>query len=539
MKALTAAEMREVDRLTIERYGTAGTQLMENAGAAVAEAIFRQISARGLAPVRQIVVLCGKGNNGGDGFVAARHLRHEIRRTTVILLGSPAELRDDNALNYQRWHQAGGETLVVADESAWSDAFVRLRSAEIVIDAMLGTGLRGAARGLTARAIEDLNRFSRNATAAVPALIVAVDIASGLPSDSGAAAGPAVHAHLTVTFTAPKIGQLISRDAGLGGDLLVRDIGSPVELVEEAGKSTLRWAGPEEFRNFPLVRPADSHKGLYGHAAIVAGSPGMAGAAVLAGMGALKAGAGLVTIATSDVVQPVVAAGQPEYMTGALPTKADGSIDAENFGEAELERIIHDRDVLAIGPGLGLQEGTKKFIWTLTQWAAVPVILDAAALSAFAGNGDELRKRKAQFLTITPHPGEMGRLLGVSTAEVQKDRVGVARETAKRWNAHVLLKGFHTVLAGPDGQIFINTTGNAGLAKGGSGDVLTGVLAGLTAQFGTGDWLRLIALGAWLHGRAAESLVEDADPSGMVASEVARALPYARQELLEEIRRGG
>ena len=149
MKALTAAEMREVDRLTIERYGTAGTQLMENAGAAVAEAIFRQISARGLAPVRQIVVLCGKGNNGGDGFVAARHLRHEIRRTTVILLGSPAELRDDNALNYQRWHQAGGETLVVADESAWSDAFVRLRSAEIVIDAMLGTGLRGAARGLS------------------------------------------------------------------------------------------------------------------------------------------------------------------------------------------------------------------------------------------------------------------------------------------------------------------------------------------------------------------------------------------------------
>ena len=538
MKALTAAEMREVDRLTTERYGISQTQLMENAGTAVAEAVLHKIAVQSLAPVGQVAVLCGKGNNGGDGFVAARHLRKELRHTFVVLLCAPSELRGDPQANYWRWLEAGGDAVIVENEAAWSKAFARVSAADIVVDAILGTGLRGPASGLAAKAIADLNALSRDARAAKPGLIVAVDIPSGLPSDGEAAAGPAVRAHLTVTFTAPKIGQLTSRDAGFCGELMVRKIGSPPELVEETGKSAIHWAGPEEFAQLPLVRPADSHKGLYGHAVIVAGSLGMSGAAVLAGTAALKIGAGLVTVATSDVVQPVVAAGQPEYMTGALRTQRDGSIDPEFFAEDELRRIIEDRDVLAIGPGLGLQEGTKKFIRALTNFADMPVILDAGALSAFADEGDELRKRKAEFLAITPHPGEMARLLGATTAEVQKDRVGIAKAAAARWNAHVLLKGFRTVMAAPDGRVFINSTGNPGLAKGGSGDVLTGVIAGLTAQFGTDDWLRLIALGAWLHGRAAESLAEDADPSGIVASEVARALPYARQELLQEIRRG-
>jgi NAD(P)H-hydrate epimerase len=226
-------------------------------------------------------------------------------------------------------------------------------------------------------------------------------------------------------------------------------------------------------------------------------------------------------------------------MTEPLPTHSDGSIAIENLADAAFAKIVRGKTVLAVGPGLGQEPDTQKFIRALVQETALPTILDADGLNAFDSNGNALRERKSQFLAITPHPGEMARLLGIATREVQKDRVRIATESAKRWNAHVLLKGFHTILASPDGKVFANTTGNPGLAKGGSGDVLTGILAALTGQFGTQDWLRVLALGAWLHGRAADTLIEDADPSGILASDVARALPYARFELLGEIRRGG
>jgi NAD(P)H-hydrate epimerase len=539
MKALTAAEMREVDRLTTERFGISGTQLMENAGKSVTEFVLHQISLRFQSPVRSVVVLCGKGNNGGDGFVAARHLRQEIRHTSVWLFGTPSELKGDAALNFQRWRENGGETFFVENEAALQSAWRRIAAADVILDALLGTGLRGGATGYMARTIDNLNTFSQNATSATPALIVAVDIPSGMASDGEPAQGPVLWAHHTVTFTAPKIGQLVSNDASRCGGLNARAIGTPPALIDELGKGNLRCAGPDEFAKLPLIRPADSNKGLYGHILVIAGSAGKSGAAVLAGTGALKAGAGLVTVATPDTVQSVVASNQPEYMTEPLPTHADGSIAIENLDDAAFAKIVKGKTVLAVGPGLGQESGTQKFIRALVRETALPTILDADGLNAFASNGGELRDRKSQFLAITPHPGEMARLLGVTTNEVQKDRVYVAEESAKRWNAYVLLKGFHTILTSPDGQVFINTTGNPGLAKGGSGDVLSGILAALTGQFGTQDWLRVLALGAWLHGRAADTLIEDADPSGILASDVARALPYARFELLEEIRRGG
>jgi NAD(P)H-hydrate epimerase len=539
MKALTAAEMREVDRLTTERSGISGSQLMENAGKSVAEFVLHQISLGFQSPVRSVVVLCGKGNNGGDGFVAARHLRQEIRHTSVLLFGGPSELKGDAALNFQRWREIGGETFFVENEAALQSAWARIAAADVILDALLGTGLRGGATGYMARTIDSLNTFSQNATSATPALIVAVDIPSGMSSDGEAVEGSVVCAHYTVTFTAPKIGQLVSNDSSRCGGLNVRAIGTQPALIDELGKGNLRCAGPDEFAKLPLIRPADSNKGLYGHILVIAGSAGKSGAAVLAGTGALKAGAGLVTIATPDAVQSVVASSQPEYMTEPLPTHADGSIAIENLDDAAFAKIIKGKTVLALGPGLGQESGTQKFIRTLVKESMLPTILDADGLNAFASNGDELRDRKSQFLAITPHPGEMARLLGVTTKEVQKDRVRIATESAKRWNACVLLKGFRTILASPGGQIFVNTTGNPGLAKGGSGDVLTGILAALTGQFGTQDWLRVLTLGVWLHGRAADTLVEDADPSGILASDVARALPYARFELLEEIRRGG
>ena len=538
MKALTAAEMREVDRLTTERYGISQAQLMEKAGKSVAEFILQKISLRFQAPARKVVVLCGKGNNGGDGFVLARQLRPEIRHVTAILFGTAAELRGDAAANFQRWREEGGECALVVDDAGWAAAAQAIRSADVIVDALLGTGLRGAATGFVAKAIQFLNEWSWNAMAAAPALIVAVDTPSGLPADGESAEGLVVRAHATVTFTAPKIGQLLSANSDCCGELVVRAIGSPGELIEEQGKGAVRWAGPEEFAKLPLVRRADSHKGLYGQVLVIAGSVGKSGAAELAGLGALKAGAGLVTVAVPEPVQPVVAGSQAELMTEPLATAGDGSI-AIDLNKAALARILAGKTVLAIGPGLGQETGTQKFIRALVRETELPTILDADGLNAFARQGDALRDRKSQFLAITPHPGEMARLLGISNAEVQKDRVKIAKESAARWNAHVLLKGFHTILAGPDGQIFVNTTGNPGLAKGGSGDVLTGILAALTGQFGTKDWLRVLALGAWLHGRAAETLAEDADESGILAGEVARALPYARRELLEETRRGG
>ena len=538
MKALTAAEMREVDRLTAERYGISQSQLMENAGKSVAEFILHEISLRFQAPVRRVVVLCGKGNNGGDGFVVARHLRPEIRHLTTVLFGTAAELRGDAAANFQRWRDEGGEGVFVTDDAGWTTVAQAIRSSDVIVDALLGTGLRGAAAGFVAQAIQFLNECSGNATAAAPALIVAVDTPSGLPSDGESAEGSVVRAHATVTFTAPKVGQLLSANADCCGELTVRAIGSPSELIEEQGKEQVRWAGAEEFAKLPLVRKADSHKGLYGHVLVIAGSVGKSGAAELAGLGALKAGAGLVTVVAPEPVQAVVAGSQAELMTEPLATSGDGSI-AIDLNKAAMARILAGKTVLAVGPGLGQETGTQKFIRALVQETELPTILDADGLNAFAGQGDGLRLRRSQFLAITPHPGEMARLMGKKNADVQKDRLKIATEAAARWNVFVLLKGFHTILAAPDGRIFVNTTGNPGLAKGGSGDVLTGILAAMTGQFGTKDWLRVLALGAWLHGRAAETLAEDADESGILAGEVARALPYARRELLGEIRRGG
>jgi ADP-dependent NAD(P)H-hydrate dehydratase / NAD(P)H-hydrate epimerase len=537
MKALTAAEMREVDRLTTERLGIPSLQLMENAGRSVADT-YRQIVHADSLNVRSACVLCGKGNNGGDGFVIARDLKAVVKKVRVFLFATPDELQGNSAANFKRWQACGGEVALVPDEKAFESVWPEIASTDVVIDAIFGTGFRGSASGAIGRAIEEMNRLSQNASAARPALILAVDTPSGLSSDGQPAEGPVLKVHHTVTFTAPKIGQLISDSSAALGALHVANIGSPKALVEEVGKGTLRWAGPEEFAGLPLIRQPDGHKGLYGHILVVAGSVGKSGAAIMSGQAALCAGAGLVTIATPDVVLPIVAAAHPEFMTESLaPTKA-GTIARVNLGSSFVS-IESGKSVLAIGPGLGQDPDTQEFIRTVVKGTELPIILDADGLNAFAGRANELSQRKTKFVAITPHPGEMSRLLGFSTKEVQADRVKTATDAARKWNVHVILKGSHTILASPEGQIFVNTTGNAGLAKGGSGDTLTGILAALTGQFKTDDWLRVLALGVYLHGAAADIAVRGTDPSGLLASEVAYAVPKARFELVRELRRRG
>jgi NAD(P)H-hydrate epimerase len=539
MKALTAAEMREVDRLTTERYGIPSLQLMEEAGKHISNVVRLKLHGNSN---KRVVFLCGKGNNGGDGLVAARLLKEDKLgvdlEPLVFLFGSPNELRGDAAENLSRWLKCSGKITEVKDGASLEAAWPKIASAYAVVDALLGTGLRGPAAGVIAEAIARLNKLSGNATLARPAFIFAVDIPSGLPSDGQPAEGPVLFAHQTVTFTAPKIGQLLSNQAGCCGYLEVRQIGSPAALVEEIGQGSARWAELAEFASLPLVRAADSHKGTYGHVLLLAGSLGKSGAAILAGRAALRSGAGLVTIATPEPVQPIVAAGQPEYMTEPLKATKSGALSLRSLVEGTFGELEEGKSVLAIGPGLGTHRQTQEFIRTIVTQTELPVVLDADGLNAFDGHTPSLRKRKTKFLAVTPHPGEMARLLGVSPKDVQAGRVKMARESALQWNTHVILKGFHTIIASPTGELFINTTGNAGLAKGGSGDVLTGLLAGLTAQFGTRDWHRVLTLGVYLHGIAAENSAQPHELSGVLAQEVVQNIPSARGRLIRELQRG-
>ncbi len=529
MKVLTAAQMREADRLTTERFGIPSLQLMENAGGRVVEFLQAQFPD---LPKRSVVVLCGKGNNGGDGLVVARLLKQQGGRPMVFLFATPEALRDDAAVNLKRWQEVSGELRVIASATDWEKAKGALAAADIVLDALLGTGLSGPVEGLLGTAIEDVNRLPRTAQ------VVAVDTPSGLPSDPAEVGGPVVRADYTVTFTAPKVGQLVSPDCHCVGKLLVRSIGTPPQLLKDNPQLKLHWLEPREFRSLPLRRRADAHKGDYGHALIVAGSRGKSGAAVLAARGALRVGAGLVTAATPNDVLPVVASGAPEMMTAPLVATEAGSIGIRNLDYGRFAELVRGKSVLALGPGVSTHPETQQFVRAVLADCPLPVVLDADGLNAFAGRADELSKRKSTTLALTPHPGEMARLLGCTTQEVQGQRLEAALRAAARWNAYVVLKGFHTILATPDGRAFINSTGNPGMATGGTGDVLTGMLAGLTGQFGTDHWERVLGLGVYLHGLAGDLAATRLGEAPMIASDLVAAIPQAFEQVRAELERG-
>jgi len=527
MKVLTAAQMREIDRLTTERHGVPSLQLMENAGTRVVELL---CEIRPAIAKDKVVVLCGKGNNGGDGFVVARLLRQMGCRPEVCLFAPPEGVKGDAAVNLKRWQEASGELRVVADVAAWEKVRGALFSANITIDALLGTGLNGPAEGLLARVIEDINR------ARTGALVVAVDIPSGLLSDTGALAGPTVQADYTVTFTAPKLGLVLPPGCEAVGQMRVGCIGTPAELLEDNPALKVHWVEPREFRTLPLARPASAHKGDYGHALILAGSRGKTGAAVLAAWGALRAGVGLVTVGTPGNVLPIVATSLPDMMTEALQGTDADSIAVSNLDYGRLQKLTQGKSVVAIGPGLSTHPETQQFVRAVLADCTLPIILDADGLNAFAGRAVEMKRRPAVAgpLVITPHPGEMARLCGCTAKDVQSRRLEIALENAAAWNAYVVLKGYRTIIASPNGQVFINSTGNPGMATGGMGDVLTGMLAGLTGQFGTDDWARVLALGVYLHGRAGDLAAAEVGESSLIASDLVQTIPRAFVELLAQ-----
>ncbi|HEY6443463.1 MAG TPA: NAD(P)H-hydrate dehydratase [Candidatus Acidoferrales bacterium] len=521
MKILTAAEMREVDRLTTARYRVPGLILMENAGKSVAEFIQARFPN---FTRRHIVVLCGKGNNGGDGFVAARHLRKMGAKPEVRIFGDPREVKGDAAANLKRWKRASGKLQV---NSAGKDE-LKFTSDSIIVDALLGTGTRGAVEGRLREAIAGLNRRETGCVA------VSVDIPSGLHADTGEVQGEAVTADYTVTFTAPKPGLLLGAGAPHTGELVVRDIGSPTKLIEEIGRGKLRWSEPQEFSRFALPRKPEGHKGIYGHALIVAGSVGKSGAAVLASWAALRAGAGLVTVATPEPVLLTIAAHTPEIMTEPLASTLAGTISARCFEANFFGKLVAGKSALGIGPGLTTQPETQEFVrGVMGMRSRVPIILDADGLNAFAGRAGELRDPK-DTIAITPHPGEMARLAGCTTHEVQSRRVELAIECAADWNAQVILKGHHTVTASPDGSTWINSTGNPGMGTGGTGDVLTGMLAGLTAQYRDAPWPLVLAFGVYLHGLAGDIAYAETGEAPLMASDVIRAIPRAYRQFYAE-----
>lgn len=532
MKALSAVEMREVDRLTTERLGLSGLQLMENAGASVSEYLLNTL---GDQACRHALVLCGKGNNGGDGFVCARHLQERGLKPLVCLFANPKTLEGDAAENFRRLKESAAEIRVVQDEADWNALQREVVISRVIIDALLGTGIKGKVEGFLASVINDVNEVSRDNSAAHPKMVLSVDMPSGLPSDGEPAAGPVIRARVTITFTAPKIGQLVSKDASNCGRLLVRQIGSPRTLVEEVGKSKVRWIEPEEFRHMPLVRRADSNKGNFGHVLLVAGSRGKTGAAILAGRGVLRAGAGLLTIAVPETEQRIVAVAQPEWMTEGLTSTEAGSVSLTNVQSGRFISISKGKTVLAIGPGMSTAEETTQFVRLVVRLSEQAIILDADGLNAFEGRAYELRERKSQFLAITPHPGEMARLCGLKTEQVQAERLRLASQMAHEWNAHVVLKGFHTIVATPDGHIYVNTTGNPGLAKGGSGDVLAGMIAGMVAQFGAQDRVQAVALAVYLHGLAADDATRERAEATLLANEITEQLPITFHRFLQEM----
>ncbi|MFQ5926972.1 MAG: NAD(P)H-hydrate dehydratase, partial [Terriglobia bacterium] len=395
------------------------------------------------------------------------------------------------------------------------------------VDALLGTGLAGPARGLVADVIEAINAGRSRYQ------VLAVDIPSGLPSDSGEAIGVSVVADRTVTFTTPKMGHIFPPNCERVGQLIVTSIGSPPELYEDNPELFLNLVTAHQFVQFPFRRRRAAHKGDFGHVLLVAGSRGKSGAAAMAGLAGLRAGAGLVTVATAGGVLPVVAGQVAEIMTEPVAETEVGTISSRALDYGRFAKLLEGKTVLAMGPGLGQHPETVQFVRSAVRQCKLPLVLDADALNALAGQLDLLREHQAGTLVMTPHPGEMARLVGSTSAEVQRARVGVARSFAQEYHAFVILKGYRTLVATPQGQVYVNPTGNPGMASGGSGDVLTGLLAGLLAQSGSVPLADVLSLGVYLHGRAGDLAAETVGEQPLMARDILEAFPRALRELAE------
>lgn len=514
MRILDAAQMREADRYTIEEIGIPSLVLMENAGrqvvAAMESAYEERLNGR-------VAVLCGRGSNGGDGFVVARTLLQRGVDAAVFVIGAVAEVRGDARINLEILGRLGVTVVEIDDEQSWELHFSEISQCTLIVDAIVGTGLKAPLGGMMETVVADVN------ASGIP--IVSIDLPSGLSADTPHAIGDCVDASMTVTLAAPKLPLVLPPGEDHAGDVVIADIGIPHDVIEGLEGRRVELLTPEQVRELVTPRTADSHKGDFGRVTIVAGSRGKTGAAHLAAIGALRSGAGLVTVATPASSLPIVAARAAEFMTEPLPESEDGSVAA-----LAIEAVLALRhDVIACGPGLGRGPGAAEFVRGLVDRCTVPLVLDADAITVLADDPGRLVGREERHVIITPHPGEMARLVRSSIEEVQSNRIDVAADFAATHRLYVVLKGHRTVIATPDGHVFINPTGNPGMATGGTGDVLTGMIAAWLAQLLDAD--AACRLAVFLHGAAGDLAESTEGQVSMTATDLVASLGKALARL--------
>jgi NAD(P)H-hydrate epimerase len=517
--AVTAEEMRALDRWTIE-HGTPGHVLMERAGAGAARVLRDHLVRRG----NRVVIVCGRGNNGGDGFVVARHMRRARVPVDVWLAARPGEVSGDAGRMLAAWRRGGGSIHELRTEAQVRAFAGRLRRGAVLVDALFGTGLNAPLGGVAAEIVGAVN--------ASGAPVLAVDIASGLSADTGVPLGVSVRANVTATFGHPKVGQLVHPGVGYTGDLHVIDIGIPTAAHDAVSPTTVLLEGRTVARCLP-PRPRDAHKGQCGHVLVVAGSRGKLGAALLAAEGAARAGAGLTTLAVPATLQPQCEGRVAEVMTVPLADAGEGNGAPGDVGA--LGPLLTARAAVVCGPGLGLHPATRALVTEIVRRCTVPLVLDADALNAVAGT--QTLGTRAGPIVVTPHPGEMARLLGTDVASVQGDRPGAARRFARDNGVIVVLKGARTIVASPDGRAAISPTGNPGMASGGMGDVLAGVIGGLIAQGLSA--LEGATLGVFAHGAAGDAVAARRGEIGLLARDLMAELPPTVAWLQGAPQRGG
>ncbi len=515
MRILNAAQMREADRFTIEDIGIPSFVLMENAGRQVVSAIETAFESR---LEGRVAVLCGRGNNGGDGFVVARTLVQRGIDATVFLIGSVADVRGDARLNLDILGRLGVTVVEIGDEQAWELHFSEISHCSLIVDAIFGTGLKAALGGMMETVVADVN------TSGIP--IVSIDLPSGLSADTPQLIGHCIDASMTVTLAAPKLPLVLPPGEAHAGDVVIADIGIPPEVLDGLEGPHIELLTPEQMRPLVPPRAPESHKGDFGRVTIIAGSRGKTGAAHLSAMGALKSGAGLVTVATPASCLATVAAMASEYMTEPLSDTKNGTVAA-----GAVETVLQfQNDVVACGPGLGRDAAVAAFVRSLLERSTAPLVLDADALTVLADDPSGLVGTEEREIIITPHPGEMARLVGATVEEVQANRIEVASNFATTRRLYVVLKGHRTIIATPEGHIYINPTGNPGMATGGTGDLLTGMIAAWLAQLLDAE--AACRLAVFLHGAAGDLTENSVGQVAMTATDLMAHLGKALNQLV-------
>lgn len=526
MKILTAKQINQVDQLTSKEHGIPSSLLMENAGLHLyktLEEYFENLDSC------LITILCGKGNNGGDGIVLARHLAQCEIHPDVYLLGRVKDVSGDARVNLDAYLKSGEEITEVTDAGKWEEISEEFSRYDIIVDALLGTGIRKPLEGLYSKVVATINQSE--------AFVLSVDIPSGMFSDSLTGGVQTVQAAATVTFTAPKIAHILNEDQKALGELHIVPIGSPSTLLENP-EYDLNLITREQIQSYLPPQEIRSHKGHFGHVALVSGSRGKSGAAVLSGSAALRTGSGLVTLCVPAAIQDVVASFRAELMTEGLPSTPQGTVASQ--ATDHLLELLQNKDAAGIGPGLGRDRETVDLVHTVVHKATLPLLLDADALNAFEGHTKKLQNDQGQPLVLTPHPGEFSRLLGRPTQEILPQKVELARQFAQEKGVWLVLKSFRTLIAEPDGQVFVCPLGNPGMATAGMGDVLTGAITSLLGIFAARgmstprEISQAVLTGVYLHSLAGDLAALEVGSRALTAGDVTDHLGRAYQALSNE-----